>query len=873
MNGSGPHSRVNTSSQAAGIVGVAKHWRRAAMALVGLVSVATLAGCALTSGAHDGAANPSLAISTPALPQGQLQSQYQVSLSATGGKEPYTWALLSGSLPIGLSLTSSTGTISGRPTQSGTSTFTIGVEDASSPIGSARSSMAISIKSATSALEVSTGNLPSGTVRESYDASLSASGGTAPYKWSMAGGQLPAGLTLSSAGEISGTPTTAQQNSFTVEVTDASSTTAKAALAISVASTASTLKILTASLPSGTVQVSYSASLSATGGSAPYNWSVLSGQLPAGLSLSSSGAITGIPTMAIQDSFVVEVSDSASPTGTARATLTLGVAPGQTGGGLQISSAALPAGTSQTSYVATLLVSGGTAPYTWSLASGQLPAGLTLSRSGEISGTPSTTGQSSFVVEAADSSVPEQTATQDFEITISSQGQSGSGPYTSRTDHDLIPLPVPLPSVGGATGAGKCVSQPGYDNLVCRATDIDTLGAGNTDVLDQEFSTCCGGWADLNAWNSNSTMFFVSTNGGGLVVMHFDPATQAVAPLYGQPLLAFAGGWWSYSNPELAYSLAGGTKDPIIISMTITSQTTPPQPVTIADLATAPNCVPSLAGTTAWRELAVSRDEQTFLVGAGTGIQGSATYVIVYNLSNGCRWFNTQTGQIGGNWGPTGAAETSDSYLLHSVRISGDGQTVIVTPSAGSGPGSAYRHFWTIASLAVTTGSANATNGHFSTGYSGYVNTTNYTANGQWCKLGMSYRTFANLSNPIYVLPTLAQCADTELAGDDHASWNNDDTSDQQPFFTTPVTNPLGTPISTAWQNEAIGYSMTNPGTVWRFLSTYSTGTSQFFTCQNGIGTVSQDGKWFIFTSDWGNTLGVDGAGSNRCDVFIAQLK
>jgi hypothetical protein len=866
------HGLLEATDESVRFTGIAKRWTRMGIALGLFAAVAAVGGCALTSGANNGTVSPSLAISTPSLPQGQLQSQYQASLSATGGKEPYTWTVLSGTLPSGLSLTSSTGTISGTPTQSGTSTFTVGVEDASSPIATARAPMTISIGSS---LQVSTGNLPSGTVRQSYSADLSATGGTAPYKWSISSGQLPLGLALSSAGAISGVPSTVGQKSFTVEVTDSSSpaTTAKAALAIDVVNATSTLEILTSSLPSGTVRASYEASLSASGGTAPYKWSVSSGELPAGLALGSSGTITGVPTTTSQTSFVVQVSDSSSPAQTAKATMNISVAATQTVTHLQISDVAPPSGIAQISYVANLSVTGGTAPYRWSIISGQLPGGLTLSGAGEITGIPTTTGQSTFAVEVMDSSVPQQTATQNFEITIAAQSESSSGPYTSRTDHDLIPLPVPLPSVGGSTGAGRCISQPGYNNLICRATDLDTLGATNTDVLDQEFSTCCGGWADINVWNVNSTMFFVSTNGGGLVVMSFDPTTHAVAPLYGQPLLSFGGGWWSYSNPQLAYALENGTKDPVIVSMTITSQTTPPQPVVIADLAKVPNCVPALAGATEWEELAVSRDEQTFVVGAGTGTQGSGIYVIVYNLSNGCRWFNTQTRQIGGNWGVTGTAATPDNYAIHSVRVSEDGQTVIVTPAAGAGTGTAYRHFWNIDSLTVTTGSGNATNGHFATGYSGYVNNANETADNSWCKLGMAYRTFADLNNPLYVLPTSAQCGDIDLNGDDHSSWSNDDTSDDQPFFTSTVTSPLGAPIISAWQNEVLGFSIINPGTVWRFMSTYSTGTSPFFTCQNGIGSVSQDGKWFIFTSDWGNTLGIDGAGNNRCDVFVGQLK
>lgn len=878
MNFRGMNTSHSTGNGFKSCIPAIKGWARV-MAAVGLAAlVGSVAGCALTSGANNGNLSASsLTISTPSLPQGQLQSQYEASLSAAGGKEPYTWTVLSGTLPAGLSLTSSTGTISGTPTQSGSSTFTVGVEDAASPIATARAPMTISVAGSKTALEISTGNLASGTVRESYSASLSATGGTAPYKWSIASGELPQGLALSSSGAISGTPTTAAQESFTVEVTDSSSpaATAKAALTIDIVNTASALEILTSSLPSGTVRASYEASLSATGGTTPYKWTISSGDLPTGLSLSSSGSITGIPTASSQSSFAVQVSDSSSPAKTAKASMNISIAASQTVTKLQISSSALPSGITQLAYVANFSATGGTAPYTWSISSGELPSGLTLTSSGEITGTPTAAAQSSFAVEAMDSSSPRQTASQDFEITITAatSGTGSSGPYKSRTDHDFIPLPVPLPSVGGATGAGRCITEPGYDNVVCRATDIDTLGVGNPLTNDQEFETCCGGWADMNLWNSNSTMFFVETNGGAIVTMSFDASTQTATPLYGEALYSFGSPWWSYSNPEAAYALESGKDEPVIASVTFSSQTTPPQPVTIADLATAPNCVSALAGKTSWSELAMSRDEQTFIVGAGTGVQDSAIYVIIYNRTNGCRWFNTETRQIGGNWGVTGTAATPDTYTVHSVRISEDGQTAIITPTAGSGPGSTDRQFWNIASLTVTAGDGKASTGHFSTGYSGYVNPAGDTANGDWCKYGMSYRTFANLTDPIYILPTLADCGDTELEGDDHASWNNDDTSDKQPFFTSTVTTPYGTPINTAWQNEILGFSMTSPGTVWRFLSTYSTGTSQFFSCQVGIGTVSQDGKWFAFTSDWGNTLGLDSAGNNRCDVFVGQLK
>src|SRR5207245_444684 len=83
---------------------------------------------------------------------------------------------------------------------------------------------------------------------------------------------------------------------------------------------------------------------------------------------------------------------------------------------LRISTLTLPGATVGAAYSATLTASGGTAPYTWTLASGSLPAGLTLSSSGVISGTPSATAPSYFFVQAKDSATSAQAATSSFSI-------------------------------------------------------------------------------------------------------------------------------------------------------------------------------------------------------------------------------------------------------------------------------------------------------------------------------------------------------------------------------------------------------------------------------------------------------------------------
>ena len=151
------------------------------------------------------------------------------------------------------------------------------------------------------------------------------------------------------------------------------------------------LSVTTTSLSSGQTSTAYSATLSATGGMAPYSWTVKSGTLPAGLSLSAAGVIAGTPTTAGAANVTVQVSDSETMPQTAvSGSLTLAIS----GGTLKITSTTADPGTVGTAYNFQLTASGGVPPYTWAVASGStLPAGLALSSAGLVSGTPTASGR------------------------------------------------------------------------------------------------------------------------------------------------------------------------------------------------------------------------------------------------------------------------------------------------------------------------------------------------------------------------------------------------------------------------------------------------------------------------------------------------
>ena len=272
-----------------------------------------------------------LALSTTTLPAGTVGSNYNQALAATGGTPPYTWSIISGSLPAGLSLNAATGVISGTPTTVGTSNFSVQVRD---NVGTTTSkALTLTITAANIAPTIAALTATPQTLLDNATSQLQvvASDADGPsalsYTWTI----LSGGGSLNNSAIANPIYTPANVSASTtvtinVAVSDGAAI-VNQSITLTVNDAGLPLSISTASLANGTVGSAYSQTLVATGGITPYTWSLVAGSLPVGLSLNvATGVISGTPTTPGISNFTVQVSDAIGANDTQTLTLTISAA-------------------------------------------------------------------------------------------------------------------------------------------------------------------------------------------------------------------------------------------------------------------------------------------------------------------------------------------------------------------------------------------------------------------------------------------------------------------------------------------------------------------------------------------------------------------
>uniref|UniRef100_Q023T9 Ig family protein n=1 Tax=Solibacter usitatus (strain Ellin6076) TaxID=234267 RepID=Q023T9_SOLUE len=355
-----------------------------------------------------------LSITTLSLPNGQVGVPYSATMAASGAAGTVTWQVTAGALPGGMTLNAATGQISGTPSGAVNATpLTIQATDTATTL---TASVNVTLTVTGSNFTVTTTSLPNATAGTPYVQALQASGGTGALTWKISAGALPSGITLGTDGTVSGTPILAGGPvTFSVSVTDSSSPVQTAQASLSLTVIAGTLTITTTSLPTAMVGVPYSAALTASGGILPYSWSIVSGRLPGGFTFDASGVIGGSAQFTDPANVTFRVTDSSSPAKSVTAAFNLDILPP----GFAILTTSLPDGQAGVPYAVQIQSAGGVTPYSWTVTSGQFPAGISLDPStGLVSGTATAAGSGTVTIRATDSSSPRQVATRGLTLTI-----------------------------------------------------------------------------------------------------------------------------------------------------------------------------------------------------------------------------------------------------------------------------------------------------------------------------------------------------------------------------------------------------------------------------------------------------------------------
>jgi hypothetical protein len=352
---------------------------------------------------------PPFGITMPAS-DGQVGVPYVLTPAISGAMGTVTWSVLSGALPDGLAFDPWSGAIAGVPTRPGVFTAAVLAQDTWRADRTATATLAITV--APAPLVITTTTLGNGSYQQPFQVALNATGGSGSATWSVVAGTLPGGVLLAN-NVIAGTPTTPGVFNVTVQAVDANypALVATASLALTIDAPA-----FTASAPSsasGQVGTALQFQAAAAGNVGSVSWT-MTGALPPGVSMDANGFVSGAPGSYGSFTATFVAHDSYDLSRVASATTTIAVAPPA----MSIPTASLPAGQAKQSYLAPLAATGGTGTFTWAISDGSLPAGLTLTSNGVVSGIPTAAGTASVTVTATDSGWPGYVASRSLSIVV-----------------------------------------------------------------------------------------------------------------------------------------------------------------------------------------------------------------------------------------------------------------------------------------------------------------------------------------------------------------------------------------------------------------------------------------------------------------------
>lgn len=319
---------------------------------------------------------PTITLSPTTLSNGVVGTAYMGAITSSGGLGA-TVISTTGILPAGIAIDGN-GFVTGTPTTPGTYNFSVTATDVNNCTGTQAYTMVIDCQT----ISIDQATLPAGTVNAAYSESLTQTGGIGSGSFAVSSGTLPTGLTLTSAGVLSGTPT--QSGTFNIDITYTDGNGCDVTTSYALVIACQTITIDQTTQPDGVAGVTYlGTAMTQTGGLGTATFAVTSGALPAGVTLNTDGTFAGAPTVTGTFTFEITGSDVNGCTSNAQS-FTIDIDCNT----VSIDQSTLPDAYYNTPYTETLTQTGGVGTITYTLVAGTLPPGLTMDAAGNITGTP-----------------------------------------------------------------------------------------------------------------------------------------------------------------------------------------------------------------------------------------------------------------------------------------------------------------------------------------------------------------------------------------------------------------------------------------------------------------------------------------------------
>jgi hypothetical protein len=399
-------------------------------------------------------------------------------------------------------------------------------------------------------------------------------------------------------------------------------------------------------------------------------------------------------------------------------------------------------------------------------------------------------------------------------------------------------------------------TDPDFGSAMVRVTD------GNSDPLTTGVSFQAVE-AGKDEWSRDERKFFVNGGEGRVFAFGFDPQSMQIHSLGGMkpgqglsvPLRP--GPTFSRVDSDLIYGTPYNT--PLTISSYSFSTNTVAPVIDTTTCGTIPALVQG-AGVISDYDVNVSEGDIRFSISEGGREYGAHTFAIVYDKTRGCRWYNTETGEISGQWGVSGFASTADRYLIRHVALSRNGRYLRISRNVGF-------YVWDLETLRVT--ACPVPDGPHCAGYA--VNGYSHMSGGagyidDWNIVKRPLDDLTRLTPLVFPL-TRGLWGQVK-----HFTWNDDNAEDTAPLCGSAFTYYTGDEIKRPYDGEI--FCLKTDGltsTIWRFAHHRSDADPDVFITVPKV-SVSRSGRFLLFNSNWDNQVGTLASGEPRADVWIVKL-